>query len=388
MKILYSAIDQSVPAAHGGSVHVIAVAEGLASLGHEVLALVSPGDGGVLPRGLATWISLPPPLGDRRLRLIRSGAVLRHARALNADVVMERYYNFGGEGVLAARRTGALAVLEVNAPVVDFPGSRKQWIDRMMLVQPLRRWRDWQCANADLIVTPSIRIIPPHVPPGRVLQTEWGADTDRFRPDAPGAIPFERKDGEVLAVFVGAFRVWHGAMHLVEAIRQLRERKQVTIRAVLIGDGPELSRVRRAAEGIDGISFTGALPHAGVPACLAAADIGVAPFDLQAHPTLAREFHWSPLKIFEYMASGLPVVTPRIERLAHVVREGREGLLYDPTDPRGLALALERLSDATLRARLGAAARTRAVEQFSWKSHCQALDRAMRTARDAHSDRH
>jgi glycosyltransferase involved in cell wall biosynthesis len=388
MRILYSAIDQSVPAAHGGSVHVTAVAEGLASFGHEVVALVSPGDGGVPARSSVTWISLPPPLGDRRLRLFRSGAVVRQARAMNADVVMERYYNFGGEGMLAARRTGALAVLEVNAPVVDFPGSPKQWIDRMMLVQPLRRWRDWQCANADLIVTPSIKIIPAQVPAQRVLQTEWGADTDRFRPDAPGPIPFQKKNGEVLAVFVGAFRAWHGAMHLVEAIKQLRERKQTTLSAVLIGDGPELSHVRRAAERIDGISFTGAVPHAAVPACLAAADIGVAPFDLQAHPTLAREFHWSPLKIFEYMASGLPVVAPRIERLAHVVREGREGLLYDPADPRALASALEQLSDATLRARLGAAARTRAVEQFSWKSHCQALDRAIRTAHDAHSDRH
>jgi glycosyltransferase involved in cell wall biosynthesis len=337
---------------------------------------------------LVTWISLPPPLGDRRLRLIRSGAVLRHARALNADVVIERYYNFGGEGILAARRTGALAVLEVNAPVVDFPGSRKQWIDRMLLVQPLRRWRNWQCANADLIVTPSVRIVPPHVPANRLLQTEWGADTDRFRPAAPGTVPFERKGGEVIAVFVGAFRAWHGAMHLVEAIRQLRERHQAAISAVLIGDGPELPRVRRAAEGIEGIYFTGALPHAAVPACLAGADIGVAPFDLQAHPTLGREFHWSPLKIFEYMASGLPVVTPRIERLAHVVREGQEGLLYDPADPRALASTLERLSDAALRARLGAAARTRAVEQFSWKSHCQALDVAIRTARDAHSNRH
>ena len=388
MRILYSAIDQTVPAAHGGSVHVTAVAEGLASLGHEVFALVSPGDRGVPQGGQVKWISMSPPLRNRRLRLMRSSAVLGHARAIDAEVVIERYYNFGGEGILAARRTGALAVLEVNAPIVDLPGSRKQVIDRMLLVQPLRRWRDWQCANADLIVTPSVRIVPSHVPPGRILQTEWGADTDLFRPGAPGAVPFERKEGETLAVFVGAFRAWHGAIHLVEAIKQLRERKQAAIRAVLIGDGPELPRVRRAAEGIDGISFTGAMPHSAVPACLAAADIGVAPFDLQRHPTLAREFHWSPLKIFEYMASGLPVVAPRIERLAHVVREGQEGLLYDPADPRGLAAALERLSDAALRARLGAAARTRAVEMFSWNSHCRALDRAIRNARNAHSDRH
>ena len=53
------------------------------------------------------------------------------ARAhLQPDVVIERYYNFGGEGMLAARRVGAVGVLEVNAPVVDYPGSAKQWLDR------------------------------------------------------------------------------------------------------------------------------------------------------------------------------------------------------------------------------------------------------------------
>ena len=43
MKILYSAIDQTVPGTKGGSVHVAAVAEGLAALGHDVTALITPG---------------------------------------------------------------------------------------------------------------------------------------------------------------------------------------------------------------------------------------------------------------------------------------------------------------------------------------------------------
>jgi glycosyltransferase involved in cell wall biosynthesis len=62
-------------------------------------------------------------------------------------------------------------------------------------------------------------------------------------------------------------------------------------------------------------------------------------------------------------------------------------VLYDPKDPRGLASALERLTDVALRTKLGRAARERAVERFSWRSHCQALDHAIRAACDAHSDR-
>ena len=68
---------------------------------------------------------------------------------------MERYFNFGGEGMRAAARLGALAVLEVNAPVIDYPGSPKRLLDRALLVEPMRRWRDWQCRTADVIVSPS-----------------------------------------------------------------------------------------------------------------------------------------------------------------------------------------------------------------------------------------
>ena len=377
MKILYSAIDQSVPAPHGGSVHVTAVAEGLARLGHDVHVLVSPGEGGALPRGRARWSAMPPPLGNRRLRLLRARGVASYARQFKPDVVIERYYNFGGEGILAATQIGAIAVLEVNAPIVDHPGSVKRVIDRALIVEPMRRWRDWQCRHADLVVTPSAKIIPVDVvPSSKILRTEWGADTDRFHPRLRHGAA-----SDTVAVFAGAFRKWHGAIHLVEAIRRLRARGRDDISAVFVGEGPELPRVRNAAAGLGGITLMGAVSHEDVPAILASADIGVAPFDVSAHPSLAYEFHWSPLKIFEYMASGLPVVAPRIERLASIVNDGTEGLLYDADNPDALADALERLSIPAVRRPLGEAARVRAVNEFSWTSHCAHLDGAIRDVR-------
>ena len=58
MRILYVAIDQTVPGTLGGSVHVAAVAGGLAALGHDVHVLVTPGP-------------LPFPGGRGRRRLAR-----------------------------------------------------------------------------------------------------------------------------------------------------------------------------------------------------------------------------------------------------------------------------------------------------------------------------
>ena len=385
MKILYCASDQTVPGTKGGSVHVMAVAEGLSALGHDVHALVTagpstPADAVARDGGTAVqWIAMPPPLGRKELRWALTRQVRQLAAKLRPDVIMERYYNFAGEGMAVAAETGALAVLEVNAPVVDYPGSLKRALDRALIVEPMRRRRERMCAQADLIVTPEPAILPPGTPTTKILELEWGADTDRFRPGAAGPVPFSRPSPTV-AVFAGAFREWHGAIHLVEAIRELRARGRRDIGAVFIGDGPELPAVRRAASGLDGIVFTGALPHVDMPACLRACDIGAAPFDLDAHRALSLAFYWSPLKIFEYMATGLPVVAPASSRIPELVGHDREGLLYDPAFPHALAAALEALTDTTLRARLGHAARARAVRDYSWAAHCAALDAAMQRA--------
>lgn len=373
MKILYSAIDQAVPGRKGGSVHVQSVAEGLAERGHDVRVLVRKGDG-TFPGGRVRWTALGSPLGRPHLRLLLRHAVRATALSERPDVVIERYHNFGGEGVLAAAAAGAAAVLEVNAPVIDYPGSPKRIIDRALLFEPMRRWRDHVCRLSHLIVTPSAGIVPRFVGRDRILEIEWGADTGRFRPDAAGPVPFERHPGDTIIVFTGAFRAWHGAVDLVRAVRKLRAAGRRDIRAVLVGEGPELGSARAAAEGDAGIVFTGALPHTAIPACLAASDVGAAPFDCARHPPLALGFYWSPLKVFEYMAAGLPIVAPAIERLRAIARHGQEGLLYDPAEPSGLARALEAMTDRELRARMGRAARERVVERFSWSAHCARLE--------------
>jgi len=382
VRILYSAIDQAVPGTKGGSVHVTAVAEGLAALGHEVAVLITPGEGMPGPSRVQ-WIPMAPPLGSSHLRMARSSHIRQLARERRPDAIIERYHNFGGEAIRHARELEAVGVLEVNAPVIDHSGSSKALLDRALLAQPMRRWRDHICSISDIIVTPNPAIVPRDIPRARVRVLEWGADTERFHPGVHDRTPFVRLAVTTVAVFAGAFRSWHGAIHLVDAIKILRDRGSKDIGAVFVGDGPELPRVRAAARGIDTILITGALPHDRMPAVLASADIGVAPFDVDAHAALSLGFYWSPLKIFEYLASGLPVVAPAVDRIPSLIENGREGILYPAamSAPRAIADALESLTDGELRRTMGAAARDRAVRDYSWAAHCRALEQAILDAK-------
>ena len=245
----------------------------------------------------------------------------------------------------------------------------------------MRRWREALCRRADVIVTPNPAIIPWRIPREKIRVLEWGADTDRFHPGAAAHTPYVRLAVTTVAIFAGAFRSWHGAIHLVDAIKTLRARGHKQIGAVLIGDGPELPRVRRAANGIDTILITGAIAHDRMPAAMACADIGVAPFNVRAHAPLSLGFYWSPLKIFEYMATGLPVVAPAVDRIPALIENGREGILYDPRVKDALADTLLKLSDPALRKTLGTAARARALRDYSWAAHCKALEEAIVSAR-------
>jgi len=377
MRVLYVAIDQTVPGTLGGSVHVQAVAEGLARLGHDVHVITQPG--GAWPEGPVHWHPQSPPLGTQRLRWLKAGTVADLGRRIDADVVIERYHNFGGEGILAARRLGVPGVLEVNAPVIDYPGSAKARVDRALLVEPMRRWRDRICRLTDLFVTPTAEILPGWIDRARVLEIEWGADVRHFRPDVPRAAGFPSDPGRIWCVFAGAFRSWHGVVHLAASLARLHEAGDNRFGAVLIGDGPERAAAQRAARHVPGVIFTGAIPHAQLPSWLAAADIGVAPFDPLKHGPLRLCFYWSPLKIFEYMAVGLPVVAPALSRLGRLVEHGRDGLLYDAGDPRALDRALVSLVDPATRERMGRAARERVVNHFSWDAHCATLEARLQT---------
>jgi glycosyltransferase involved in cell wall biosynthesis len=316
------------------------------------------------------------PFQHRFFRWTARGDVGKLLDALGFDAVMERYYNFGGEGVRAAFDRGVPSLLEVNSPLRDHPGSLKSALDAALLFHPMKRLRSELCRKADALVTPITEIVPAEVPREKVHRVHWGANVERFRPEVEGKrleIPESRR----VVVFSGSFRPWHGADLLMRAAaRVLRNLPEAFF--LFVGGGPAWEEARALAGklGIEGdVLFTGAVSYDEMPAHLKRARAGVAPYQPSRLGQMKLGFYWSPLKVFEYMAMALPVVTLDTPALAEIVRPEREGLLVPEGDEVALARAIESLLGDPVRARtMGEAARERVVAHFSWQRHCEQLE--------------
>ena len=162
MKLLYVASDQKVPGRTGGSVHVEEVARGLSARGHEVHVVAQAGDDFTND---FTIHPNPAVIQHRFFRWTARRKVDLIIEELGVDAVMERYYNFGGEGVRAAFDRNLPVLVEVNAPLREHPGSAKTKLDKLLLYHPMARLRDEICRKASAVVTPLPSILPENLPP-------------------------------------------------------------------------------------------------------------------------------------------------------------------------------------------------------------------------------
>ncbi|GAB4110398.1 MAG: glycosyltransferase family 4 protein [Roseiflexaceae bacterium] len=386
MRILYLANGIPVPGSLGGSTHTLEVARGLALRGHSVHVVACEQETRFLPADLLRprsqsfdgfqlhWLDIPKAAALATLPVIG-----RLVRAIRPDAIMERYYNFAGAGIIAAHRAGIPSLLEVNALIVDPPMVRKRQIDDR-LGEPMRRWAEWQCQHADRIVTPLHTTIPAAIPRSKIVELPWGAAVERFEPVASQRQPC---NGRPTVLFLGSFRAWHGVTDVIRACGALLNAGH-DLKVVLVGDGPQRAEAEALAAAWPGhFDFVGAVPYQQVPALLAEATIGVAPFNTAPHPALrAAGFFWSPLKVYEYMAAGLPVVTADIAPLNHVIRNGQEGVLFREGDPADLARAIvEVLADRQQAFLMGQRGRVRVSEHYSWAQHCAELERILEEIR-------
>ncbi len=137
---------------------------------------------------------------------------------------------------------------------------------------------------------------------------------------------------------------------------------------LLIGSGEDLALLREqaCAAGLAGrVYFCGQVPHRAVPALLALAEISVDP----VHDDAAARAR-SPLKVFESMALGVPVITGDVGDRAAIL-DGVAGLVVAPGDAAALAAGIRLLLGDEERRRAATAAARRQAEKYRWERLAQ-----------------
>lgn len=380
MKICYLCADRGIPLSghKGASAHVRGLVRAFARLGHDVIVLTcDEGDGSHAVPAEVVRVAAPTLLAgldeDAAPRVYRAlGHVWNNANIETAlecvvrdhapDLLYERYGPFGVAGGVVARRHGLPHVLEVNAPLAwEGTQYRRQALNDAAEVLERTAFAN---AGTILVVSTELRevLLTAGADAGRIIVVPNGVDGELFHGHA------KPTGGSSITIgFVGSLKPWHGLEHLRDAFRLVAEDERYHL--LVVGDGPGAGVLRELESAYPRrVLLTGPAAHDRIPHFLDRMDIAVAPY-----PAM-EPFYFSPLKVLEYMASGLPVVASDIGQLRELVRPGETGLLVPPGDAAALADAIRRLAgDAALRVRMGATASAEVLGRHTWAHRAESI---------------
>ena len=192
---------------------------------------------------------------------------------------------------------------------------------------------------------------------------------DRKRIHRVAPEPGLREGRKFLLGYLGIINEQDGVDHLVRAVEHLVKVKGFCdFRAVVVGSGPALEKVRALARSLeveDFLSFPGYLSGESLLAHISAFDIGVIPDPLNEANDLM-----SMNKVFEYCALGIPTASYPLRETKRLL--GEAGIYAPSHDPAGLADAcLSLMQDERLRARCATAAAKLAAENFLWENEAR-----------------
>lgn len=358
MRIAYVTVDPGIPVfgTKGASVHIQEVVRELIRRGHDVTVHTTRA-GDDIPADLAglevveTRIEANDPEARERAQQEVSAWIAARIITDGADLVYERYSLFSTVLSKVVDATGVAGILEVNAPLIEEQRTHRVLVDEEAAENALSR--QVAAATATIAVSDPVRDwVRERTGSERVHTVPNGVSINRI-------VPQPEEVGDPVVTFVGTLKPWHGVTDLLAAAALAEQPWKLRI----IGDGPERAALEEQAAGLGiKVDFRGAVAPAEMPGQLAGSAIGVAPY-----PDLGGEQqqYFSPLKVYEYLAAGLPVVASEVGQLPQIL--GELGTLVPPSDPAALAAAIDTLAaDPALRGKLGWQGRVQAEEKHSW----------------------
>lgn len=178
------------------------------------------------------------------------------------------------------------------------------------------------------------------IPETKINVIENGVNSDLFKPiDKKDAIAWLGLDQSYNYVcFVGGLAPWHGVEYLVEAAPLVLKEVPNTI-FLIVGDGPMKGELMEQVNDLklsDHFIFTGRVPHGDIPYYICSSELCTAPFI----PGRNDKTGLSPLKIYEYLACGKPVVASNLPGVKEIITKSHGGVLVEPRNAEDLGQAI------------------------------------------------
>ncbi len=330
----------------------------LAEAGHEVALVVADGRGPGTTHGVSIIDA-----GRSRHRVARmcwaTRRVARTALDLDADI-----YHLHDPELLPAgvrlKRAGRRVIFDAHE---DAP---RQLLAKHYLPPPIRApiaatlaaLESWALPRFDAIVvaTPTIAARLERLHPRTVVINNFPILEELAGGTPPGVVR------EPLACYVGGLSRARGLDQMLAAIAQCRPEARLALAGPFFPASLATECTHRP--GSDRTVILGVLDRSGVRQLLGRARLGL----VTLHPT-PNHVESQPVKLFEYMCAGLPVVASDFPLWRRIVHDAGCGLLVDPLDPAAIAAAIDRLlGDPEQAEQMGRRGRD-AVEQFyNWQT--------------------
>lgn len=279
------------------------------------------------------------------------------------QLIYERHAFFLFTGAKLAYKSHIPYIIEVNE-LAGEKRVRKQFF--VKLAKKIDRYV-FQKADAIIVVSEFLkeRIVELGIDGKKVHVIPNAADELLFVPRGDNTMlknKFSINPSTTVIGFIGWFVPWHNLEMLIKVFSKICRDKDMML--MLVGDGVLKDKFKAliAEYGIDQkVLFPGAVNYRQIPEYIDAMDICVIP---------GSNVYRSPIKLFEYMIMGKPVIAPRYKPIEEIVCDQENGLIFTPNDERSLEEQIRLVvEDKTKRDAIGKRARTTILQKHLWSDN-------------------
>lgn len=370
MKVAYICFDRGVPifGNKGSSVHVQEILNALIRK-DATITLITNKTGNEKPLKLKSIKVVEVPLLNNKSENINSSVFQDNEKIIDIltkegpfDLVYERYSLWSFGGMEYSHNNKIPGILEVNSPLIEEQSQYRKLENRQLA--EIAAERAYTSAKVILAVSEGVSSYLQKFSStkGKINVVSNGVNPELFPDDIEPS--FQSSTDTFIVGFVGTLKPWHGLPILIDAFNDFYS-KIPNSKLLIVGDGPERKNLQESLKEknlLHAAEFTGNVEREDIPSLLASMNVAVAPY-----PKL-ENFYFSPLKVYEYMMAGIPVVASNIGQLSQLIRHRENGFLVTPGDSKELSATLLMLQqNISLCKKIGQSGRKTVLQDNTWE---------------------